>query len=72
MKPDFIRSTFSRSYKTVKRFMIGDTTERRNLQLRQSAGVLEKSNQSPDSDVDIQGEILGIHRDWMPLLGRWY
>jgi hypothetical protein len=72
MKPDFIRSTLGGAYKRFKRIMIGDTTERNSLQPDHHSGDHKNSSRLPCGDADIQGEILGIHRDWMPLLGRWY
>lgn len=72
MKPDFIRTIFSEAYKKVKRFIIGTTTERQSQQLLHHTGDHKNSSLLPCGDAEIQGEILGVHRDWMPLLGRWY
>ncbi len=30
------------------------------------------STLSLDHDVEIESDILGIHRDWWPLLARWF
>jgi hypothetical protein len=72
MKPEIQRSTFSEAYGRIIRFLIGNGTERSSLRLCHRSGEQQNAHRQTDCDANIQGEILGIHSDWMPLLGRWY